>query len=135
MIRLADWSPRLDAAIAIGRRAAFEYGQHDCLRFPAACIEAVTGVDLFAPFSGRYQDEAGAQALVPAVEPFLEGLAAQHGWTAVSARQGRRGDLAALRLGPTFLCAVVYGSLFLPEQPRGLRRVNLLMAEKVWRIG
>lgn len=135
MIRAAGWERRLDAVIAAGRVAPFNYGTHDCLRFPAACIEAVTGEDLFAPFAGRYETELEAANLVPRIEPFLEGLAAAHGWETIQARQARKGDLAAVRLGKAFLCAVVYGSLIIPERPVGLRRFNLLMAEKAWRIG
>lgn len=135
MKRLSDWEPRLDIAIAAGRRAPFAYGSHDCLSFPALCIEAVTGVDLFEPFRGRYNDQAGAAALVPDMEPFLEDLAQRHAWAAQEPCTARKGDLAAVRLGATFLCAVVYGSLIIPEAPAGLRRFGLLMAEKVWRIG
>lgn len=138
MIRLDGWERRLDQAIATGRRAAFQYGgdtPHDCLSFPALCIAAVTGTDLYEPWRGRYADEGGARALVPDIEQLLEGLAARLSWPALDARQARKGDLAAVRLGATFLCAVVYEGLVIPEAPRGLRRFNLLMAEKVWRIG
>lgn len=138
MIRLEGWEDRLDAAIATGRRASFRFGgdvPHDCLSFPALCISALTGVDLYEPFRGRYADEGGARRLVPDIEAFLDGMAARLSWPALEARQARKGDLAAVRLGATFLCAVVYGGLVIPEAPRGLRRFNLLMAEKVWRIG
>jgi hypothetical protein len=135
MKRIAGWGVRLDRAIGTGRRAAFGYGTHDCLSFPALCIQALTGVDLFEPYRGRYSDEDGARALVPSHEALLDDLAAEHGWRADEACTARRGDLAAVRLGATFLCAVVYGGLIIPEAPSGLRRFGLLMAEKVWRIG
>lgn len=138
MIRVDGWEHRLDQAIATGRRAAFQFGgdaPHDCLSFPALCIAAVTGVDLYEPFRGRYADEGGAKALVPNIEAFLEGMASRHSWPAREACTAQKGDLAAVRLGATFLCAVVYGGLVIPEAPRGLRRFNLLMAEKIWRIG
>ena len=138
MNRRQGWEARLDRAIAAGRRAPFQYGgdaPHDCLSFPAACIAAVTGVDLYEPFRGRYADEAGARALVPNIEAFLEETAARLSWPAQDARTARKGDLAAVRLGETFLCAVVYGGLVIPEAPAGLRRFSLFMAEKIWRIG
>ena len=43
MTRLRDWRTRLAAYLAAGRAKPFAYGEHDCARFAAGAVEAVTG--------------------------------------------------------------------------------------------
>lgn len=114
--RLADWRPRLDAVIAAGRRAAFVWGSHDCMAFPARGVEAVTGRDHFEPFRGRYSDEGGARALMPDMEAYLRELAAREGWEGVSGPLARRGDLGMINLRGVWVCALAYDGWLVPRK-------------------
>lgn len=60
MIRLPDWRARFAAEMDRQRRAAFEWGTHDCSTGLAlAAVEAITGQDLRGTW-GEYSTAAGA---------------------------------------------------------------------------
>lgn len=52
--RLPDWRPRLIAFVESVRTRPFAWGHHDCVMFAASAVAAQTGVDLAAPWRGRY---------------------------------------------------------------------------------
>lgn len=59
LTRLPDWQPRLRSWLrGIGNRQ-IEPGRHDCCLFGAGAVEALTGVDLAAPWRGRYTTYRG----------------------------------------------------------------------------
>lgn len=60
MNRLPDWEQRLHDVIAANLTRPHEYGQHDCLLWPAAVVEAITGEDLGTPHRGKYDSLAKA---------------------------------------------------------------------------
>lgn len=62
--RLRGWPEKLFAYIESRRHTPFAWHENDCWSFPAGAILAITGEDLFAPYRGRYSDEAGAAALI-----------------------------------------------------------------------
>ena len=64
MKRLADWKPRLIAYLAAKAPLVIEPGVHDCALFPAGAVEAMTGVDLAAPYRGRYTTFAGGRRVL-----------------------------------------------------------------------
>jgi hypothetical protein len=57
MNRLIGWRTALYEAIDAHRPYPFEWGAHDCALLTADCIKAVTGLDLAAPFRGRYRTQ------------------------------------------------------------------------------
>lgn len=57
--RYPDWRARLTAYLAAGAREPFAYGRHDCALFAAGAVAAMTGIDLAAPFRGRYRSLRG----------------------------------------------------------------------------
>ncbi|MBP1806456.1 DUF6950 family protein [Rubellimicrobium aerolatum] len=59
LLRRPDWQARLVAVLAAARGRPFAWGTWDCALFTAACVEAMTGEDLSAPFRGRYRTRAG----------------------------------------------------------------------------
>lgn len=63
-VRLPDWKSRLGTYVAGQFNQPFRPGIFDCAIFAAGAVEAMTGVDLSAPFKGRYSTlEAGIEAL------------------------------------------------------------------------
>ncbi len=59
--RVPDWRVRLYAALEGHRGHAFQWGSHDCALLAADAVLAMTGVDLAAPFRGRYATLIGAR--------------------------------------------------------------------------
>ena len=60
MKRLPDWEQRLHDVIVKHAALPHVYGEHDCLLWPAAVIEAITGEDLGAEHRGKYDSLAKA---------------------------------------------------------------------------
>lgn len=58
--RLPGWDTRLHELIAANMDRPHEPGQWDCLLFPAASVEAVTGADHGSAHRGKYRSIAGA---------------------------------------------------------------------------
>jgi hypothetical protein len=54
-LRLENWPARLNAAIEAQRHIPYVLGEEDCLKFACACAEALTGIDYYAPWRGRYR--------------------------------------------------------------------------------
>lgn len=116
--RFTDWPQRLAHAIEARKRSPYEWGRNDCALFAADLIAAVTGQDFAAPFRGKYQDEAGAKAMLET-----------HGWRDLEAmvdellprrrlelgERPRRGDAVLVdgRFGP-FLGIVWQGGVIGP---------------------
>lgn len=138
--RLPNWRSRLAAEITAAASRPWQWGAgglgepHDCLAFPARCVEAVTGEDLYEPFRGRYVDEPSARGLVPDVGAFLVHLAEREGWPEVHPREALDGDLALFNHGLA-MGGVIYSRLVFPKSPSGLRTVTRGLARKVWAVG
>ena len=58
-MRLPDWEARLAGLLDRVRDLPFALGRWDCALFAGAAVEAVTGVDIAAPFRGRYSTVRG----------------------------------------------------------------------------
>lgn len=91
LIRLPDWQARLSAWLREINGRPIEYGRHDCCLFGAGAIEAETGIDIAAPWRGRYTTLAGGRrvlrksgytdhvALIAATLPEIHASAAREG--------------------------------------------------------
>lgn len=62
--RLPDWQPRLAAWLRRINGSPIKPGRHDCCLFGAGAIEAQTGIDLAAPWRGRYTTFAGGRRVL-----------------------------------------------------------------------
>ena len=56
---MRDWRARLSAVIEVRRRVPFS-DENNCGMFLADCVEAMTGVDLAAPYRGKFSTLAEA---------------------------------------------------------------------------
>lgn len=68
--RRAHWPEQLAATIEAARHQPYVLGQHDCLRFTCACIQAMTGADLWPRFAG-YSTHRQALKTIAAIAPSL----------------------------------------------------------------
>ena len=58
-MRLADWEARLGGLLDAAHDRPFALGEWDCALFGGAVVEALTGVDIGAPYRGRYSTVRG----------------------------------------------------------------------------
>ncbi|WP_299133568.1 hypothetical protein [uncultured Amaricoccus sp.] len=130
--RLPDWRPRLLAHFAAGRRLDFELGIHDCARFAAGAVLAVTGVD---PLAGVvWRTEAGARRALGRLGVADPVDFARREFPEIAVSAARAGDLAAVSVEEGPALAVVYDArLFLPAA-RGLGHLPLTDATSAFRV-
>ncbi|ARC35930.1 hypothetical protein A6J80_05615 [Paracoccus yeei] len=64
LTRLPDWQARLHAWLGQIDGRPVRPGRHDCCLFGASAVEAQTGVDLAAPWRGRYTTMAGGRRVL-----------------------------------------------------------------------
>lgn len=64
LVRLPDWQTRLHRFLCAAKGRVLQPGQYDCCLFGAGAIEAMTGVDLGAPWRGGYTTLAGGRRLL-----------------------------------------------------------------------
>ena len=64
LMRLPDWQARLHAWLGQVDGRPVVPGRHDCCLFGASAVEVQTGVDLAAPWRGRYTTMAGGRRVL-----------------------------------------------------------------------
>lgn len=91
LTRLTDWQPRLSAWLREVNGRPIAPGRHDCCLFGAGAVLAQTGVDIAAPWRGRYTTFSGGRrvlrksghadhvALIAATLPEIHASAAREG--------------------------------------------------------
>ena len=62
--RTVGWEARLAAVIEEARYTPYELGTHDCFRVACRAVEALTGVDLWSEWAGRYRTRREALRLI-----------------------------------------------------------------------
>lgn len=63
-MRLEGWEKRLAEIVEAARSRPYELGAHDCFRLACAAVEALTGVDHWAAWQGKYKTKREALALI-----------------------------------------------------------------------
>lgn len=61
-----DWPERLAQYLAACERQPFRWGRHDCARFAAGAVKAVTGVDILGASGLRWRTRREAELLLAA---------------------------------------------------------------------
>lgn len=137
IVRLEGWESRLAAAIEWARARPYVLGQHDCFRVACRVLEALTGVDRWPEWAGRYSTKDEALALL-----------AQHGSSFNAAfdwffgvahenpRLARRGDIVKCvdETGEAHL-GVCVGPEVAVLRESGLAFAPLAAAHCCWRVG
>lgn len=146
--RLPDWQERLSDTISVNAEQPHDYGAWDCLLWPAAAVDAVTGHDFGKGHRGKYRSHAGAYRHLQAMgfasaAALLDSLFDQ---TPIGFAQ--RGDLvlielpqeAAPAMAGQMVPAVCIGAeaLAIFEDAAGnsgLARFPRLLWRKAWKVG
>lgn len=130
-MRVADWLPRLRAEIEAAETRPFSWGSHDCCKFAARCVDAITGQPVDLP----YDDQRSALRMIAREGGIAAGVTARYG-DPVTWWHARRGDLCLVDtpdgigslgvcLGPTIACV---------HEQYGLAYVPVDSAVHCWRV-
>lgn len=111
------------------RLRRFQWGVFDCASFAAGAVNALVGVDYFAPMSG-YASEFGAakklsQAGYYSIEEYVDSL-----FNASTIYGARNGDLVLCGTG----LGVVWGGVALAPGDDGLLVYPIDRVGKIWRV-
>lgn len=120
----------------------FEWGSWDCALFAASGIEAITGVDIADDFRGKYNDEAGAAALIKevtggaSVADAAAHCAVKHGLTELQhPLKAQRGDLVVFEAATGALVAGLVhlsGRHIISVGESGLFRFPISAVKRAW---
>lgn len=135
-MRRKDWPERLMATLDSLRGQPFAWGRNDCCLFAAACIQAVTGLDVAGSYRGRYASEEEALALTGGdVQAFVARMAQQHGFAEISPARAMRGDVCLAEM-PAGLCVgIVLGPRVAAQGKAGLVFLPRGCVRRAWRVG
>lgn len=96
--RLDGWEGRAGAVLEAARTKPYVLGENDCLRLACAVIKALTGVDHWPQFAGRYSSKLQALRLIAQYGgDFRSGAAKLFGGQAEPMERARAGDIAEFR--------------------------------------
>jgi hypothetical protein len=132
--RLPDWQSRFDACVRQVIRTPFAWGRNDCALAAAACVLAITGVDLAAALRGYDSETQAARLLAQAggLEALLDGLLGPAWPTPLLARVG---DVGVLPAAAGRCIAVCTGRQWVAPAESGAVSFPLRAADKAWRVG
>ncbi len=142
MQRRSDWQRVLDEFLRAHQGRAFEYGNWDCCLFVCEAIIAMTGVDLAAPYRGKYSNRAGAlhaiseQLGTASILAVAENAAAAHHMPEVPVPHAHRGDMVVVARGRDYSLGLVAlnGRDVIVSSKRGLWRLPLSRAVRAWQV-
>ncbi len=144
MNRKENWPEKLADYISVCQEKKFRWGTHDCLRFAAGAIEAMTGVDLFDDYFEKinfkpYRNRAEAYKLLGEtyegeLERLCEVFAVYNDWPEVEKYYARRGDLAIIPTPEGDALAICIGSQCTAASAKGLAFVSVEQVKRAWRI-
>lgn len=135
--RMPGWRGRLARTVSDWSARPFEPGVTDCAMFAAACVEAVTDVDLAAEWRGRYETEDDGRSLIKAAGMGTPLTLLRRTLPEVSRGAALPGDLAVLPSGSVAprAYAVVQGPQLFLVGATGLFSVSREAGRWFFRVG
>lgn len=132
--RVAGWEMRLADYLRSRRGKPFEWGVNDCLTFVAKAIEALTEVDVYAPYAG-YTTEEEAYVILDAAGGMRKVLDDTLGKSHNNPLKSRRGDVVIFK-DQGLTCGIVddSGQFIAAVSKEGLVRVPLKQAIRIWSV-
>ena len=134
--RFEDWPQRLSAHFEEWKQRPFEQGVTDCGHFAADAVVAVTGVDVYQAFRGKYSTPLGYAKILKKLKfNSISAFCDSHA-ECVSVLFARRGDIVLRFEGENEALGVCDGShsMFL-DNNGGLVKVPTDSCVFAWRIG
>jgi hypothetical protein len=136
MNRHPQWDQRLVELVNKRGFMSHDWGQHDCLLWPAAAVEAVTGEDFGAAHRGKYMSFASAYSYLKklgfeSAEQLLDSL-----FDVKPAAFAQRGDLVMADDGIPAVCVgAVALAIGQQGETQGLYGVARDRWVKAWAVG
>ena len=142
MQRRSDWQRALDEFVRVNQDRRFEYGKWDCCLFVCDAIIEMTGIDLAAPYRGKYSTRAEAlraiseQLGTASIQAVAENAAATHHMPEVPVLHAHRGDMVLVARGRDFSLGLVAlnGRDAIVASKFGLWRLSLSRAVRAWQV-
>lgn len=139
--RREGWETRLAHVIVGATHHSYKLGEHDCFRLALAAVEALTHVDLWPDWQGRYATRLQSLRLLldfagPGGNPFTRAFTRLFGVEPSPMSGARRGDIAEYTdaEGQQHL-GVVAGSRVVVLGEHRLLNVSRADCTHCWRIG
>jgi hypothetical protein len=136
-MRIDGWELRLVQVIEGARGRAYVLGEHDCFRLACSVVEALTGVDHWADWGGRYSTKREALVLLADYGgTFTDAFSRLFGVEPSPIAMAHRGDIAEYQdaTGEKHL-GVVIGAEVAVLGETGLLFVRRSACRHAWRIG
>lgn len=137
MQRIDGWEGRFWDTIHGAEGKPYVLGEHDCFKLTCDVVKALTGVDLWSPWKGRYSTERQALKLIAQYGGSFNGAFTKlFNTSVVDPSMARRGDV--LRFDDdngTPHLGVCVGSTVCLLAEKGLTRVERADCIACWRIG
>jgi len=152
MKRFNNWPQRLHLLIQSSKPIVFAWGIYDCGQFLGRWIREATGVDVAAPYRGKYSTEAAAETLFlaghsgapsQALGDFAAAIAAANGMPEIKpVTFAGRGDAVWVDNG-TLENPSVYGALGIVGldgryavcmSETGTKRVHMHRWKRAWKV-
>lgn len=135
--RYENWPDLLGVAIAERLHMPFAWGTNDCASCACSIVQSYTGVDLMAPWRGRYSTALGAArifkehgGMIAMADKFFQ----PHGLSEINWRRAMRGDIGIFPAEQGHTLATINGSFALAPSEEGLGGLPVKMAIKIWRV-
>lgn len=132
-MRRADWPQRLAAYIEQHRHTPFQWGTHDCCRFAAGAVEAMTGTDPMIGFD--YGNATGAMRLIKKAGSLDVLLHQVLGEPLPAVAQARCGDVVIADINSGAAVGICLGrTCVFAAEPAGLVFGPRMAVRAAWRI-
>lgn len=131
-MRRPDWPQRLVEYVEAHRQTPFAWGTHDCCRFAAGAVEAMTDENPMAAFD--YGNERQALRLIRDAGTLDALMYRTLGESLPSVAYAKRGDVVISDLGNGPTVGVVLGADAVYAAPVGLFFQPAQSARAAWRI-
>lgn len=131
-MRCANWTDVLYAVVAEWAFRPFAYGSVDCCQFPAAVVQAMTGVDFREQFPA-YSTQEEAEAIL-AQHDGMVGLLTFALGESVHVSRAKRGDVVAADFGMGMAAGICLGVQSCAPGARGLVFMPTADAVAAWRV-
>lgn len=136
-MRLDGWEKRLAELIEAARSRPYVLGEHDCFRLACAVVEALTGVDHWPKWAGKYRTKREALALIATYgSNFTDAASRMFDGPPIEMPFAHRGDIAEFRdpSGEAHLAIVLGADVAVPVDT-GLLFLKRRACRHAWRIG
>ena len=134
-MRLPGWEGRIAEALERARGRPYVLGQSDCFRMACEAVDALTGVDRWPEFAGRYATRQEALALIAQWGPsFNSAFSKFFGVEPSPMGYARRGDVIKFIQGDAHL-GICNGADVAVLTDAGMGFVRRSACVHCWRIG